>query len=107
MRAAPIWNHLDEQIAKIEVVVTTFEVLSPQFSGGKVFFRVTALGTLYVATPNVAVKNPADQTPDWISGLGDSIEEALVDGIQVFFQAIEKHEAHGEKDFEWSSFNNF
>ncbi|MBG9790326.1 hypothetical protein P4V47_25895 [Brevibacillus laterosporus] len=61
----------------------------------------------FVGVPNLAVKNETDGTPDYISGLGSSIEEALEDTIKYFFQTLEGRENLSEDDFEWSDPHDF
>lgn len=97
-----------EDITKIERVVATFEVSSHTFPHGKAFFRIIAVGTTtYFAMPNVVARSLKDGTPDWIGGLGNSIEAALADGIQRLLQTIEQHQARKDTDFVWSEVSDF
>jgi hypothetical protein len=67
-------------------------------------------GEGFLAVPNLAVKNAANSTPEWIAGLGETVEEALDDALTRFFREIESHSrgrALTDDDFEWSDPEDF
>jgi hypothetical protein len=64
----------------------------------------------YISRLNVCLKN-VDAVPEWISGLGDSMDAALADAIQQFINQFDqlgqnKHYLT-EDDFEWAASEDF
>jgi len=104
------WKNIRiDSISKIEKVVAEFNVWSiEKIPYGK--FRVKIIENTkggYIGIPNIAVKNEVDGSPEWISGLGISIEEALADTIKYFMETISTRTNLEEDDFEWASPEDF
>lgn len=57
--------------------------------------------------PNLAVRSIEDGSPDWIGGMGNTIDEALKDTLKYFMKTLEGRENLTEKDFEWSAHEDF
>lgn len=100
---------LVESHIKIEPIVALFEVYSPLVPSGK--FRVKILERrgepkMYTGFPNTAVLD-IHGSPDWTSGFGYSIEEALEKAILNLFCTIEQSSVLGELRFELSDPDDF
>jgi hypothetical protein len=64
----------------------------------------------FLGVPNVAVRNPVTGEPEWISGLGLTISEALADTLKSFFSEIDGHASQAMFDdcaFAWSDPEEF
>jgi hypothetical protein len=57
----------------------------------------------FLGVPNVA-RRSTDGSPDWIAGLGPSIEEALEDSLRRFAKSAG---GGAEEDFEWAAPEDF
>ncbi len=98
-------------IQRIERVVAEFYVECSDIPSR--YFRVKILeaanGT-YIGRLNVSLKN-ADDAPDWIAGLGASVDEALADAIEQFVgqldQCGEPQHHLTAADFEWAACEDF
>lgn len=94
-------------ISKIERVVAIFEITSEKFPGQCAKFKILEESSgLYIGVPDIAVKDGLG-SPDWTSGFGHSIEEALEDTLQSLLYTIEKQQALSEEDFERASPGDF
>ena len=97
---------------RIDKVVAQFEVW-PGETLPFAKFKVKVLErspTDYLAVTNVTALNHASREPEYISGLGDSAEEAVEDLLIRFMAGIrEQVPAAGlsETDFVWSSYVDF
>ena len=60
----------------------------------------------FLGVPNVAVRRP-DGSPDWMSGLGISVEEALEDALQWFKRSVVESNSTVEGDFVWAANEDF
>lgn len=102
-------------IAEINRVITVFEVWSyDKIPYGK--FKIKILENRrgqFIGIPNIAIKNLEDGTPEWISGLGNTVDEALNDSIENLMNSIEGYnikDANGMVNpccFEWSESQDF
>lgn len=64
----------------------------------------------YQANPNVLRKNRATGVPEYICGLGDSVENAMSDLFKYYLDDIRENSENGpleEADFEWSDPRDF
>ena len=61
----------------------------------------------FMAVPNVAIKSAKDGSPDWISGLGSSVDEALEDALKNLMAMLGERMDLTEADFEWSDPHDF
>jgi hypothetical protein len=93
----------------IDRVAAVFQVGPPlvrlPFSSFKVKVIERTDGS-FLATPNVAVLG-ADGHPSWSAGLGDSIEEALVDALRQFARDFEDRADLTEAEFAWADPTEF
>jgi hypothetical protein len=95
-------------VSKIEKIVGEFNIWSidklpfPKF---KIKIRESNRGG-YFGSTNVAVKSNIDNEPDWISGFGNSVSEALEDTIKCFFDTIGNDDM-SEEDFIWADIYDF
>ncbi|MFD0959143.1 hypothetical protein [Paenibacillus chungangensis] len=95
-------------ISKIEKVVAEFNVWPREqipFAKFKVKILETESGE-FIGLPNIAVKDE-DGCPDWISGVGKSIDEALADAIKYLYGTLQGRAELTEQDFEWSDPHDF
>jgi hypothetical protein len=60
----------------------------------------------FLGVPNVACRS-GDGSPDWISGLGSSAEEALEDTLRRFVISVSAREGVTDADFEWAAPEDF
>lgn len=64
----------------------------------------------YVGRLNISLKN-ADGIPDWVVGLGTSIDAALEDAIQQLIHQLDQHGQNKhhltEANFEWADCEGF
>jgi hypothetical protein len=63
-----------------------------------------------IAVPNVAIRHLITREPEWISGLGKSVEEAVDDLLHRFILEVREHTPNSgltDADFEWSSPEDF
>lgn len=104
------WKKLKmAKIAKIERVVAEFQVWSIEiFPYAKIKVKILEDSQgCYMGAPNMAAKSRRDGSPDWISGSGKSIAEALEDTIKLLLDSIAENGAVSENDFEWSAPEDF
>lgn len=102
-------------IAEINRIVTIFEVWSyEKIPYGK--FKIKILESCrggFIGIPNIAIKNLEDGTPEWISGLGNTVDEALRDAIENLMSSIETYAIWDENGmidsayFEWAEPHDF
>lgn len=99
-------------IQKIERVVAEFYVECGYIPSRYFRVKVTqdAKGN-YIGRLNISVKNSVNNTPEWITGLGDSVDAALEDAIQQFMQQLNhcgKDKLNlAEADFDWATCEDF
>jgi hypothetical protein len=106
------WDTLSiEGIINIERVVAEFYIECPVLPSRS--FRIKIRETMkgrYVGYPNVAIKS-SDDTPEWSSGLGETINEALEDTLRSFMASLERVQSDRrllkEDDLEWSACEDF
>ncbi len=101
-----------EGVVRIDRVAEVFEIWpAEEFPLAK--FKVKVLQRedgQFLGVPNVAIKNPVTGEPEWTSGLGDSIEEALQDALRYFFREVEDNRCDrplAEEDFCWANPDDF
>jgi hypothetical protein len=106
------WDTLSiEGIINIERVVAEFHIECPALPSRsfRIKIRETPKGR-YVGYPNVAIKS-SDHTPEWSSGLGETINEALEDTLRSFIALLERVQGDrtilSEDHLEWSSCEDF
>lgn len=106
------WKNIKiDGVNEIEKVVAEFNIHAMQklpFFKFKVKVRESSTGG-YCGSPNVAVRSQIDNEPDWTSGFGHSIAEALEDTIVYFFKTLEGIDIDNltEDDFVWSDIHDF
>jgi len=101
-----------EAVVRIDRVAEVFEIWpAGEFPLAK--FKVKVLqreGAQFLGVPNIAIKSPVTGEPEWTSGLGDSIEEALDDALRYFFREVQDScydRPLTEDDFCWASSEDF
>ena len=104
------WKKLKiAKVAQIERAVAEFRVWSIEiFPYAKIKVKILedSHGS-YMGMPNMAAKRRRDGSPDWISGSGKSVAEALEDTIKHVLDSIAENGAVSENDFEWSALEDF
>ncbi|NLS91754.1 MAG: hypothetical protein GXX96_06185 [Planctomycetaceae bacterium] len=101
-----------EDVIRIDRVVAIFEVW-PRTDFPITKFKVKVLqraDAKFLGVPNAAIKNAVTGNPEWTSGMGDSIEEALKDAIRYFFLEVRQNRSDDsltENDFSWASPEDF
>jgi hypothetical protein len=60
----------------------------------------------FLGVPNVAIRS-SDGSPDWISGLGGSVDEALEDTLRYFVRSVGGNVNLTLEDFEWAASEDF
>lgn len=96
-------------ITEINKVVAVFEVWDTMripFGKYKIKIIENVKGG-YIGIPNIAVKDSEDGTPNWISGLGETIAEALEDTIKYFLGTLNMKDNYTDEDFIWSAVEDF
>jgi hypothetical protein len=101
-----------DSIKRIDRVAGQFEVwLDESFPFAKMKVKVLERSPRdFLAVSNVFIRNINSQDPQYISGLGDSIEEALEDLMTRFLGDVRDNlpeSGLSEADFEWSSPEDF
>jgi hypothetical protein len=100
-----------EGIINIERVVAEFHIECPALPSRsfRIKIRETTKGR-YVGYPNVAIKS-SDDTPEWSSGLGETINEALEDTVRSFMASLRKYRGDrailSEDHLEWTACEDF
>ncbi|OWR32502.1 hypothetical protein CDO73_02550 [Saccharibacillus sp. O23] len=104
------WRNITiEGIGSIEKVVAEFNVWPDHrlsISKFKVKIREKKSGSFF-GTANVAVKSQIDGEPDWISGSGDTVAEALEDTVRNFLSTLDGFSELLEDDFIWADLYDF
>jgi len=107
------WQDLKpDHVVQISRVAAVFEVWVEQdipIAAFKVKVLERQTGD-FLAVPNIAVRNAGTRQPEWTSGLGASIEEALVDALKYFFMEIGQNmpaRPLAEEDFMWADSGEF
>jgi hypothetical protein len=104
------WKEIKvEGIGSIEKVVAEFHIWSTEkipYGKFKVKIFESQNGS-FTGSPNIAVKSLEDDSPDWIGGMGTSIEEALEDTLKCFMDTLKGREDLTEEDFEWSAHEDY
>jgi len=99
-------------VARIDRVAAVFEVWSDgTFPFAKFKVKVVERsGDGFLGIPNVAIRNQETGEPEYTSGLGKTIEEALLDTLTYFAREVEQNTGRRElsnTDFIWSAFEDF
>jgi hypothetical protein len=108
----PAWNTIAlDDILGIERVVAEFQIESAVIPSRYFRVKVTEKGNgRYMGRCNVSVKG-RDGCADWVSGLGDSVDEALEDTLQQFLRSLQQHRGDRQEfeveDFEWTACEDF
>jgi hypothetical protein len=107
------WHEIRvDGIARIDRIVAVFEIWAPEtlpFAKFKVKI-VERSGNRFAGCANVAIRKPKTGEPEFVAGLGGSVEEALKDTLHYFFREIEENSPGrplDESDFAWSAFEDF
>ena len=107
------WSEIKMRgIARIDRVAAVFDVWSDgvlPFAKFKIKI-VERSGSSFLGVPNLAIRNLQTGEPEYASGLGKTIEEALTDTLFYFVKEIEQHAAQRElsvDDFVWSAVEDF
>lgn len=67
-------------------------------------------GSDFLAVTNLHRRNADSHEPEYLSGLGDSIDSATTDLLKGFVNDLRKHlpgQGYDEEDFEWSATEDF
>src|SRR4051794_21063686 len=104
------WQHLRvEGLGPVERVAAIFQVGPPlawlPFASFKVKVVERPDGS-FLGVPNVAVR-AADGSPDWVGGLGDTVEEALEDALNYLVRSLDGRRDLPEDAFAWSDLHDF
>jgi len=100
-------------IVRIDRLAGIFEVWPDEGDFPFAKFKIKVIeraGGDFLGVPNLAVRNSTTGDPEYISGLGQSIEGALVDTIKYFFREVKQHtpaKGLAEADFVWSACEDF
>jgi hypothetical protein len=99
-------------VRRIDRVVAQFEVwLDETFPFAKTKVKVLERSPGdFLAVPNLAVRNLTSREPEYISGLGSTVEEAVNDLLVRFVSGVRKHSPISgltESNFEWSAPEDF
>jgi hypothetical protein len=99
-------------IARIDRVTAIFEVWSDGFFPFAKFKVkiVERSDRSFLGVPNVAIRNASTGEPEYISGLGKTADEAMVDTLQRFVKEVEGNlpaKELSEADFVWSACEDF
>lgn len=99
-------------VIRVDRVVAEFHVwVDAALPFAKMKVRVLERGPSdFLAIPNVAIRSLRDGSPEYSSGLGDSIEEALKDLLGRFTEAVRSQtppQGLKEADFEWVDPDDF
>ncbi len=98
-----------EGLGPISHVAAVFQVGPPlaalPFASLKVKVVERADGS-FLGVPNVAVL-ASDGSPDWVSGLGGTVEEALADALHSFEMSLGGRSELSEACFAWAAPEDF
>lgn len=90
-------------------VAATFQIGPPlawlPFASFKVKVIERADGS-FLGVPNVAVRS-TDGMPDWISGLGDTVDDALEDALNYLVRSLGGREDLPVDSFVWADRDDF
>jgi hypothetical protein len=98
-------------ILSIDRVVAEFQIESPEIPSRYFRVKITEKNTSrYMGRCNISI-NSSDDCPEWISGFGDSIDEALEDTLQQFMRSLRQYKGDRsfleEEDFSWAACEDF
>lgn len=97
------WKTLQiEGIARIEREVARFTV-APKRDDLPMAFRIKIIERTdgdFIGYPEIALKDASGQ-PDWTSGRGSSVEEALADTVRFLLETAHGKEPIRESDIWW------
>jgi hypothetical protein len=99
-------------VIRIDKVVTILEVwFDATFPFAKMKVKVLdrSKGD-FLAVPNLAFRNPTSGSPEYTSGLGNTIDEAVNDLLVRFVSEVRSYKSGNElteADFEWSAPEDF
>lgn len=99
-------------VIRIDRVAAYFDVwLNSAFPFLKMKVKVTERSSSdFLAAPNVAILNISTREPEYISGLGSTVEEALGDLLHRFASGVRENtpsDGLKETDFQWSASEDF
>ncbi|MEZ6142135.1 MAG: hypothetical protein R3B84_16360 [Zavarzinella sp.] len=99
-------------VRRIDRLVAEFSVwLDDSFPFAKIKVKVFERNpNNLIATANIAVRNLHTREPEYLSGLGETIEEATDDLLLRFVSEAREHTPSTgltEDDFEWSCHEDF
>ena len=102
-------QHCVEGLGPISRVAAVFQVGPPlaalPFASLKVKV-VERADCSFLGVPNVAVM-ASDGSPDWVSGMGSTVEEALADALRYFVSSLGGRSGLGEESFAWAAPEDF
>ncbi len=99
-------------VQRMERVVAEFYVECSYIPSRYFRVKVTEDGNgQYIGRVNVSIKNAHQDAPEWVVGLGSSMDVALEDAIHRFIQSLEQSgkDQHRltDADFEWAACEDF
>lgn len=98
-------------VKQIERIVAEFEIwVDESFPFPKFKVKVVDREGDYKASPNVVVRNCSSGDPEFICGLGDSVDEALQDLLSRFIDDCRQQcppDGFAESNFFWSACEDF
>jgi hypothetical protein len=99
-------------VTRIERVIAQFEAwMDDSFPFAKVKIKVLEREPRnLLAVPNVTVRHLKTKEPEYISGIGETVEEAVSDLLIRFVASAREHSPPSgltESDFEWSAPEDF
>jgi hypothetical protein len=106
------WDQIAiDGILSIDRVVAEFRIESPDIPSRYFRVKITETNTnRYIGRCNVSI-NSTDNCPEWILGMGNSIDEALEDTLQQFVRSLQQHKGDRsfleEEDFTWADCEDF
>jgi hypothetical protein len=100
-----------DEIVKTERIAGYLEVwLGSIFPFAKMKVKVLERSSDFLAVPNLIFRNPSTGDPEYVSGLGDTSDEAIHDLLERFVADVKRLKPEGdlaESDFEWSAPEDF
>jgi hypothetical protein len=106
----PTWRSLKvDGLGPIQRVASVFQVGPPLDWLPFPSFQVKVLERgdgSFLGVPNVAVRNH-DGSPEWTSGLGTTVAEALEDALNRFVETLSGRRDLSDESFAWADLGEF
>jgi hypothetical protein len=104
------WRKIQsEGLGPVSRIAAVFQVGPPLATLPFAKFKVKIIENesgRFLGVANVAIK-ASDGSPNWIAGLGGTIEEALADTLRYFKDSLEGRSGLSNDAFEWAAWADF